>query len=137
MKKSNIFDKTEDVVCSVCGKNLLEDPDMALLNIILNEDNKIVHVKPCCKGDCDHKISRMVKDDESSGWKDIKDFTNPYLYMKHLMSVLNSMFDGKGFENKEAFENYKKFVLSMYPYVTRNLTDEDKEQIKIDNMVPF
>lgn len=138
MNKSNVYSNAEDIKCSVCGKSLMKDPGMSMVNIIENiNTHKIVYVKPCCKGKCDKTIERFAKDNEVSGWKDLSEFTNPYLYIKHVMSVFNSMSNGIGFENKEAFEDYKKLLIDMYPYITRNLTDEEIKSAAWMNAMPF
>lgn len=138
MKKSNVFSSESEIKCSVCGKNLMDEPEMALVNIIQNmQTNKIVYVKPCCKGACDKQIERMAKQGELSGWKDLTDMLNPYLYMKHIMSVMNSMDEGEGFENKEAFEDYKTLLLNLYPYIARDISEEEKRTVIISNALPF
>lgn len=138
MKKSNVFTNPKDVKCVVCGKNLIDDIDMSLVNIIQNmETHKIVKVCPCCKGSCDDKIERTAKENEISGWKDISDFTNPFLYIKHIMSVMNSMHNGNGFDNQAAFEDYKDLVLKMYPYVTRDMEEKENKRAILDNQFPF
>lgn len=138
MKMSNIYPNEVEIKCSVCGKNLMEDPGMSMVNIIENLDTqKIVRVKPCCKGACDKIVEKTAKSRELSGWKDLSDFLNPYLYIKHIMSVFNSMNDGKGFENVEAFEDYKQFLLNVYPYVTRDLSDKEKQDAVMSNLMPF
>jgi hypothetical protein len=136
MKRSNVFSNSKELTCKVCGKSLFEKPGMSMINIIMNtETDKIVSVVPCCKGKCDKSIK--ANKNEVSGWKDLIDFTNPYLFIKHVMSVFNSMYDGEGFENKEAFEEYKDLLLTIYPYVTRDLTDEENESAILANAMPF
>lgn len=138
MDRSNVFKDFVDVKCSVCGKALMDDPEMSMVNIIQNvETRKIVHIKPCCKGNCDKIISKVAKKGEISGWKDLTDFLNPYLYMRHVMAVLNSMHEGCGFDNSEAFEDYKNLVLNVYPYITRNMTDDEKEAAISEVQMPF
>lgn len=138
MKISNVYSNQSEIKCSVCGKDLMENPQMSMVNIIQNLDTqKIVSVKPCCKGTCDKIIEKTAKVRELSGWKDLTDFLNPYLYMKHIMSVLNSLHDEEGFENKEAFEDYKALVLNAYPYVTRDMSDEEKQSAALSNAMPF
>ncbi len=138
MKKSNVFSNPRTINCSVCGKDLMEDPGLSLVNIIQNiQTKKIICVKPCCKGKCDKIVSGNVKQGEVSGWKDFSDFTNPYLYLKHVMSVLNSMYAGEGFENEQAFEDYKNFLIDMYPYVTRELSEDEIRAAVLDNAIPF
>ncbi|MBQ8662329.1 MAG: hypothetical protein IJ471_00565 [Eubacterium sp.] len=138
MKKSNVFSNETAIKCSVCGKDLMLDPEMSLINIVQNMDTqKIISVKPCCKGRCDDIIQRSVKAREVSGWKDLTDFLNPYLYIKHIASVFNSTYTGAGFENQEAFEDYKKLILSTYPYVARDITEEEKNAAIWDDAMPF
>ena len=137
MRASNIFDEIEPIKCAVCGKNLLDDIGMSMVQIRTNNNDKITGFIPCCKGECDEKLKRSMKKNEYDGWKDVKEFVNPFLFIKHMMSVMNSMFDGEGFANKEAFEVYKDFVINCYPYVTRDLTDAEKKEVEYDAMSPF
>ncbi len=138
MKKSNVYTNARTINCTVCGKDLMENPDLSLVNIIQDvQTRKIICVKPCCKGECDKMVSGNVKQGEISGWKDISDFTNPYLYLKHVMAVLNGMYAGEGFENEQAFEDYKKFLIDMYPYITRELSEEEVRAAALDNAMPF
>ena len=101
------------------------------------QTRKIICVKPCCKGECDKMVSGNVKQGGISVWIDISDFTNPYLYLKHVMAVLNGMYAGEGFENEQAFEDYKKFLIDMYPYITRELSEEEVRAAALDNAMPF
>jgi hypothetical protein len=136
MCKSNVYSNPKNLNCEICGKNLFDNPGMSMINIIQDmETQKIVAVKPCCKGKCDSSIS--TQKNEISGWKDLSDFTNPYLYMKHIMSVMNCMNEDEGFANQKAFEDYKDLLLKVYPYVTRNLTDKEKQAVIFDNAMPF
>ena len=138
MEKSNVYSSNTEIKCSICGKDLMEQPEMSLVNIIQNLDtNKIVSVKPCCKGKCDQIIEGTAKRRELSGWKDLTDFMNPYLYMQHIMSVMNSMQKAEGFENQDAYEEYKNLLLNMYPYITRNLSEEEKEEAIMSNAFPY
>ncbi len=137
MQASNIFDKIEPVKCVLCGKNLINDIGLSMVQIRTDDSGKITKVIPCCKGECDRKLKSDMDNNEHDGWKDLSEFTNPFLFMKHIMSVINSMYDKEGFANKEAFETYKELVLNCYPYVTRNLTDTEAQTAKYDAMLPF
>lgn len=138
MKKSNVISNPDELKCKICGKNLLDNPGMSMINIVENiNTNKIISVSPCCKGKCDNYIQNKARANEVSGWKDLSDFTNPYLYIKHIMSVFNSMYDGVGFENKEAFEAYKDLLIKIYPFVTRDMTEEEIQSAMLANAMPF
>ncbi|EXG86207.1 hypothetical protein K413DRAFT_3031 [Clostridium sp. ASBs410] len=128
MQRSNLFKNEEELVCEVCGKKLMDDANKSLINVIKNvETKKIVAMYPCCKCECDHIIRNKTKKDEISQWIDLRDLTNPYLYIKNIMAAMNNMYEGKGFENEEVFGTYKRIMLSMYPYVTRDSTDKENE----------
>ncbi|WP_207637638.1 hypothetical protein [Clostridium thermobutyricum] len=53
------------------------------------------------------------------------------------MSVLNNMYAGIGFANEEAFEEYKSLVIICYPYVTRDMTEEETKSCEMSFMFPF
>ncbi len=138
MKMSNVYSNPNSIKCGVCGKELMDNPSMSMINIIENmKTDKITKVIPCCKGVCDRKVQMAIKEDEVSGWKDITEFSNPYLYITNVMAVLNNMYDGKGFENKEAFEDYKSLLVKMYPYITRDMTEEELQEAILDSELPI
>ena len=43
------------------------------------------------------------------------------------MQMMDRMFEGKGFANQEAFNAYSDLILNCYQYVSRNLSEEEKE----------
>lgn len=137
MKKSNIFDKETELHCAYCGKNLLENINLSMVIIATDNSDNIVKVIPCCKKDCDHKLTRDLPTDVSDGWEELSIFTNPYLYLKHIMAMLNNMYDGAKFLNEEAFENYKEILLAMAPYVMRDMTDGEISSAKLDDSLQF
>lgn len=138
MEKSNVYCDEKEVKCCVCGKTLVNDIAGSMINIIQDsESQKIIAIKPCCKGKCDQAISSALGKNETTGWKEFRTFTNPHLYLKHIMSVINNMFEGQVFANEEAFEEYKSLVIAMYPYVTRNLSEEEVQTAIMENMIPF
>lgn len=137
MKKSNIFSNNETINCVVCNKNLLEDVKKSMVQIITDENDNIVRVLPCCKGECDHKLQDEIKDSEGDGFRDLSTFVNPYLYIKNVMQMIDRMFEGKGFANQEAFDDYSDLILNCYSYITRDLTEEEKVEAKKANMLPL
>lgn len=138
MNKSNVFEKEEKVLCENCGKDLMLDPEMSMVQIVDDmTTKKITRIVPCCKGECDNLLKLRLEENESDGWKDLSEFINPILYLKHIMSVLNNMYDGIGFANEEAFEEYKSLVIRCYPYVTRDMTEEEIKSCEMSFMFPF
>lgn len=137
MEKSNIFDDANGVKCVYCGKNLMDDVHRSMVQLITNEQWQITKVYPCCKGTCDKQLIKGMQKGESDGWQELSQFTNPYLYLKHIMSVMNNMYEGTGFANKQAFEDYKKLIIECYPYVARNLSDGERQSATMEDLLPF
>lgn len=137
MEKSNVFSNNESIKCVICGKNLMDDIKMSMVQIITDENDKITRVLPCCKGKCDHILQGEIKDYEGDGFRDLSTFVNPYLYIKNIMQIMERMFEGKGFENQEAFDTYSDLILNCYQYISRNLSEEEKEFAKKTNLLPL
>lgn len=137
MEKAKVFYNSETVKCANCGKDLFKDVSLSMVQLVVNDKDMITRVVPCCKGECDRRLERLLNRDEIDGWKDFEIFINPYLFLKHITSIMNRMYEGRGFENKEAFENYKNLVISCYPYVARNMTETEIKSARIDEMIPF
>lgn len=138
MKKSNVFDENNEINCAICGKNLIDNINNSMVNVIINTDtNKIVSVIPCCKGECDDKITSDLNTNEVSNWQEFSHFTNPYLYLKNFISAMNLIVDNKGFDNKKAFKDYQSILINMYPYVSRDLTEKEISSANSDNLFQF
>lgn len=137
MEKSNIFSNNETIKCIVCGKNLMDDMKMSMVQIITDENDQIIRVLPCCKGECDHILQYEIKDYEGNGFRDLSTFVNPYLYIKNLIQMMDRMFEGKGFANQQAFDTYSDLILNCYQYVSRNLSEEEKEVAKRKTLLPL
>lgn len=130
MKKSNLNLATHSLVCVHCGKNLLDDIGMSMINIQTDCEDKIVSFKPCCKGKCDNIIKNQFEM-YNDGWKELSDLVNPVGYLTYLMAVLNNQHEGKGFANDEAFNDFKQLMISLYPYVVRDMDESEQEKAMI------
>ena len=138
MKKSNVFDENNEIKCAICGKNLIDNINNSMVNIITKTDtNKIASVIPCCKGKCDNKITSNINTNEVSNWQEFSTFTNPYLYIKNFISAMNLIVDNKGFDNRKAFEDYRSLLINTYPYVSRDLTEKEIDSSNSDNLFQF
>jgi hypothetical protein len=129
VKRNNMYSKHEELNCKHCGADVLQDINNSIV-VIHQEGNTVTHVFPCCKGACDDALGSL------SGWKELKDFTNPYLYLKHVMAVLNNMHEGMEFTD-EAFEGYKQVLIKTAPYVFRDMGDDEMGDAALSNILPF
>lgn len=134
MKKSNVFTKVRPIICSVCGKDLLQDMDNAVVIFTRNTDDKIESVYSCCRNPCDLKCQSMIG--KETEWVDLKDYANPQIYFRKIIAIMNAMNRKKLFENEEVFEAYKNILISMYPYVSRDIDREEKMKANIDGSMP-
>lgn len=137
MEKSNVFSNEEVIRCEICGKNLMDNVDMSMVQIITDEEDKIVRVIPCCKGKCDKILQSKIKDSEGNGFRDLITFVNPYLYINNLIEIMDRMFEGRGFQNQEAFNSYSSLILNCYKYVSRDLSKEEIELSENINLLPI
>ena len=64
MEKSNVFSNDEIIRCTVCGKDLMEDIKMSMVQIITDENDEIVRVITCFKGKCDQILQYEIKESE-------------------------------------------------------------------------
>lgn len=137
MKASNIFSNSEPLKCFNCGKALMENIGTSMVLIATNKENRITKFHVCCKGECDDTLKSQFTFDESDGWQELSDFFNPYFFIKYIMAIMNNMYEGNGFANKEAFESFKDVIIKCYPYVTRDLSEAEKANVEFANMLPF
>ena len=129
MQINNMFNNYEELNCKSCGTDVLKDVKNSI--VVFNEvNNKIISVYACCKGECDNTLG------SPSGWRELYEFTNPYLHLKHTISVLNNLHDGLKFED-EAIEGYKDVILRTSPFVYRDMEGNEKESASMFNMLPF
>lgn len=69
------------------------------------------------------------------GWEDITDIMIPTVYIKWVMAVLNKQREGATYSD-EAFDALKHFLLVLFPYVSRHLSDKEKKQIRSLAQIP-
>lgn len=135
MIRSNVFADLEEIRCSLCGKNLSKVPSMGIVVGLRNiEKGTFTDVRVCCKNTCFQSIMATMNENEIITTQDLLDLMNPEIYMKTLMKSMNGFYKGKCVESERVFEDYKYLMLSIYPYVSRNLSEAELiqvEQIKI------
>ena len=129
---NNMFNTYSPLPCKCCGKDTLIDP--AGSNVVLNKDSNgiLVNIYVCCKGECDRNLGSLA------GWQDLARFTNPYLYLQHINSVLNEIQKTSNtiFTN-ESLQNYKEIIIKTAPLVFRDMTEKEKQQAIVSDMFPF
>ena len=69
------------------------------------------------------------------GWEDIPDVAIPLVFARWMMTPLNELNSGDTY-SPQAFENLKEFILSVYPFVARDATQEEQERIQGLTSIP-
>lgn len=138
-KPEKFFWKYPDLKCDFCGKNLLEPKKSGIVVIWEkvsdyreNEEiNEVVDIYCCCKGNCDHVLNNIYYtkyENIVNGWEDIPDICIPTIYLKWINSTLHELYSNAKY-SEESFKKIKRILLSIFPYISRELTDSEKETI--------
>lgn len=139
-KPAKIFDSESRIECEYCNKNLLENKEGIFVTLReLTDWENPVH-KPnhykfayfSCKGHCDailknHYLQNGMLVDE---WAEISDYLSPVTYIKKQMAWMNSIHIDKETLSVEAYDKLKKLFLNSYPFISREQTTEEKENVK-------
>lgn len=136
-----IFSDELSIECEYCGKNLLDDKSGIFVTLRHpSEINADTYVrKPIseayfsCKGKCDHILKNHYSQQEQllDQWNDISDFLSPAGYIRKTMGWLNAIQSGVDQIEKPVFEKLKHMLLNTFPYISREMTTEEKERIKM------
>jgi hypothetical protein len=142
MKAAKIFFEPKKLECLKCGKNLLEPEPTGIIVVweTISEDQdakkEITDVYWCCKGACDMALSNTRKKRGSiSSWRDISDVTIPTVYLTYILRTFNELRSGIVYKD-EAFKKFKDFMYALFPYISRELTEREKETVKGLMMIP-
>ena len=139
---AKIFADSSPICCEVCGNNLLDGSKQGIYVCLepwgdiedQTYEKRTEEIHFVCKGKCDQKFSRLIKDKYRDTWNDINDLKNPTLWISLLMAFLNGIFYNHEL-SEEAFKTMKQMFIRTYPYVARHLTSKEKEQVK--NLLMF
>lgn len=140
-----IFADEPSLQCVICNKEMFEQDDPGVITLWhkIREDwdaekKRYEYVYWTCRGHCDDALShrvRSIRKDVIDGWEDISDVMMPTIYIKWVMSTFNELRSGVEYSD-EAFENIKTFLLNVYPYVCRHLTEKEQERVQSLSMIP-
>ena len=138
---AELFSDAKSIHCEVCGADLLAGTEKGIYitltpfrefddngNVVF-EDNQIKEIHFACKGECDRKLCAPFKSKYRDQWEDIDDLKNPSLWIKLLMAFINGIYNNDDL-SEEAFKTMKQMFIRSYPYVARNMTSKEKEQVR-------
>jgi len=142
---AKLFIDKPSLKCKVCNKELFKQEDNGIITIwkrkridYEKDSEYIEYIFWTCRGHCDNTLANYMRAKNPNlidGWEDVSDVMMPTIFIKWIMSVLNEH-RNKVIYSDDAFENLKKFILQVFPYISRHLTSKEKEHIKSLGMIP-
>ena len=142
-KPAKLFAETPSLKCKYCQKELLDPEAMGIIVFwdkirkdYENEDRLIEEIYWCCKGHCDSVLSGSRRQNKwTDSWEEISDLTIPVVFVKWVMMILNGHIFGTQYSDK-AFEQLKDLLLNVFPYISREHTENKKERLQWLYIVP-
>lgn len=142
---AKIFSDEPSLKCKVCSKELLDKEDKGVITLwqrkrtdYKNEPEYFEHIFWTCRGNCDRALSQYIQSKNPSltdGWEDVGDVMMPTVFIKWTISILNELHSGTIYSN-EAFNQLKEFLLNVYPFACRHLTDKERGRVQSLMMIP-
>ncbi len=138
-KPAEILDPLPTLCCDHCGKDLLNPKPEGIIVIWQNRRGTNVHVQRiywCCHDDrigkqCDKQLQKLTLRELDrkfkDGWEEISHVTSPLVFIKWVILSIDELNKGDTY-SPEAFVKLKKFILSVYPHVVREPTQEESER---------
>jgi hypothetical protein len=139
-KPEKFFWEFSGLTCDYCGKDLL-DPERSGIVVMWekthehrenNDIDEYVDIYCCCKGNCDRTLKAKYYSKYEhviDGWEDIPDIAIPTVYIKWINSIFIELHH-KAKYSESAFNKIRKIMLELFPYISRELTDEEKENVE-------
>ena len=101
-----------------------------------NKKKHTEHIYWCCKGECDRVLKgKYYQTGLVDGWEDIPDLMNPLAYIRWVMVMLNQLQSGITYST-QAHADCKIFLLNLFPLVSRDMTNAERDHIKSLEILP-
>jgi hypothetical protein len=132
-----IFHTQRSLNCDYCGKDLLDPKDGIVVlwrkanfdEDYENYEREYVDIYWCCKDVCDQRLKYKYRERGLiDGWEDIPDITIPTVYIKWIMGIINQQHNGVKY-TEHALNRLKEFMLVLFPYISREQTSKEKEEV--------
>ena len=139
-----IFNEKPSLKCHVCDTELLEKESKGIvvfweaIDKNYTSTNHIEYIRWICKGRCDDVMKnriRVLNSNLIDRWEDIPDVVIPTKYIQWVMTIFNQQHQGVVYSDK-AFDDLKTFMIRIFPYVSRHLTNKEEERMKDLAMLP-
>ena len=130
-KPVRIFSDVPELRCELCGKNLLEEGNQGNYIVFTdNGDTKFECIKYACK-EHDREVTNNARKENfrDAGWDDINDLKIPTMWIKRLMAFINEMHNSPEKISDEYCQDVKELFLNTFPYIVREMEEEEKDRV--------
>lgn len=130
-KAVEISSDEPELKCEHCGKNLLEEGNQGNYIVFTDKDDtKFECIKYACKEhDRDVTDNARKENLRDTGWDDINDLKIPTMWIKSLMAFINEMHNSSENISDKYFQDVKKLFLNTFPYIVREMDEEEKDRV--------
>ncbi len=132
---AKLFSEDPKLFCAHCGKNLLDPKPSGIIVIWQSykedySDRLVEKVYWCCKRSCDRALTAQhYRQGLIDGWEDIPDLVAPLGYLRWFMGIINELHSRRKYSS-DALESMKTFLLNVFPFIAREMTEAENEQIQ-------
>lgn len=134
---AGLYKKYHPLVCTICGKDVLENDGILVLVKDTGTETWISGVQVCCRGECEEKLrEKRLGKNEIDIPLALADLKNPLLYLRYLTGVMDRLYEGVAIE-REAYKRLKLVMLHIAQLVMREMTEEERQSgiRDIDNLI--
>lgn len=130
-----LFSEKPTLVCFNCRTSLLLPKPHGIVVIWSSDEaqtrrQRTEHLYWCCKGNCDEVLQKHFRQDGlNDGWEDIPDLIIPMTFIRWILVSFNEFHRGMTYSD-DALKNAKDLMLNIFPLVSREMTEEEKDRIK-------
>lgn len=129
-----LFNEVTQLHCEICKKELL-NTDLIKKSIIVfyyefnskTASKNYIKISTCCKGNCDRQLREQMN--MLSGWEDLSDLKSPLIYLRKVISLINSLHDQHNIYSEDAINSLKTIFIQLFPFVCRELNQQDRKLI--------
>jgi restriction endonuclease len=136
---ADLFEDQDSLFCKYCQKDLLK-PASGIVVVWTRFDRdenenwieeEIIDVYWCCKGKCDKTLAASQRQaNHVDRWQDIPDLCIPTLYLRRIATFMDQLHRGVKFRD-EALEKTRELIITLFPFVCRDLTTKENERIAL------
>jgi hypothetical protein len=133
----SLYEKHPGLPCDICKEDLLissgsghPEGIVGYCEEAADDTGTIVDVRWYHKGKCNFRMEKRYKDEGlwEEGWEELSTFVEPHTFITNLISS----HDLQVKMNLASVEKYSQLLIATFPFVARELTEEEKEHQRLE-----